>query len=429
MRRYLLSCLTVVGLLLLGACLLSYFLLRPPRIEIPPRRYPPNNAYDHYRLIGISVQNLHRADPSLKALLENVGRGVSIDADEYTYLRQVYEPLLKEYRRHLDQPSVALLRYEPDYRLPELAGFRDMVRIERALMDYELRHGRTQQAMERFDTVARFSQQIRNEGSLIHFLVGRAILTIVIEPVAQQLPRLDRTALGQVVNTCRRYERERVPLVGSVRVERYWGLSTIKQLYEGRYHAAPSDESGLQDVAILMRMPFLRNAIYTSGVKEYDRYMKQVIAESEKHHWQRKPIPEPEARGLGGILVNILAPVFSQVAEHEAMEQTQMRLLGCAAAIRLHKLRTGRYPARLEELGLGEMIVDPFTGQPFRYKTDPRKGFLLYSVGANRRDEDGRRATARDIRRGDVGVIPYRPRRDSGSSPQKIPLGAPVWLR
>ncbi len=51
-----------------------------------------------------------------------------------------------------------------------------------------------------------------------------------------------------------------------------------------------------------------------------------------------------------------------------------MRLIGCTAAIRLHKLRTGNYPASLQALQLGEMIIDPFSGKPFVYKTDPRRG-------------------------------------------------------
>jgi hypothetical protein len=66
-----------------------------------------------------------------------------------------------------------------------------------------------------------------------------------------------------------------------------------------------------------------------------------------------------------------------------------MRLVGCTAAIRLHKLRTGKYPASLEALQLGEMIIDPFSGKPFVYKTDPRFGFLLYSVSENRVDDGG----------------------------------------
>ena len=73
----------------------------------------------------------------------------------------------------------------------------------------------------------------------------------------------------------------------------------------------------------------------------------------------------------------------------EAREIAYARLLGCVAAIRLHKQRTGRYPDSLETLQLGELAIDPFTGAPFVYRVDPQRGFLLYSKGKNRVDDGG----------------------------------------
>ena len=53
----------------------------------------------------------------------------------------------------------------------------------------------------------------------------------------------------------------------------------------------------------------------------------------------------------------------------------------------------GNYPETLEALG-GELPLDPFSGKPFRYVVKPsedgKPGFLLYSVGRNGIDEDGR---------------------------------------
>jgi hypothetical protein len=72
-----------------------------------------------------------------------------------------------------------------------------------------------------------------------------------------------------------------------------------------------------------------------------------------------------------------------------ALEATYSRLLGCVAAIRLHRRRTGRYPDSLETLQLGELAIDPFTGAPFVYRVDPQRGFMLYSVGTNRVDDGG----------------------------------------
>jgi hypothetical protein len=53
----------------------------------------------------------------------------------------------------------------------------------------------------------------------------------------------------------------------------------------------------------------------------------------------------------------------------------------------------GRYPAKLEELApafLKELPPDPFTGKPFHYRLrDGGRGYAVYSVGDNLRDDGG----------------------------------------
>jgi hypothetical protein len=75
---------------------------------------------------------------------------------------------------------------------------------------------------------------------------------------------------------------------------------------------------------------------------------------------------------------------------------------------------------------LGEMIIDPFTGKPFVYRTHPKRGFQLYSVGENLTDDGGRLSANR--RQGDLlpiteGALP------EGQRPAGNRLSAPVWLR
>jgi hypothetical protein len=126
-----------------------------------------------------------------------------------------------------------------------------------------------------------------------------------------------------------------------------------------------------------------------------------------------------------------LLPVFAKVSEKEASEVAVMRLIGCAAAIRLHKLRTGKYPASLEALQLGEMIIDPFSGKPFVYKTDPRFGFLLYSVSENRVDDGGQSPYGgAPEARGDLSPVAVRlPDHLKGVRREQQPLTAPLWMR
>ena len=427
MRRYLSLYLVGLTALLLGLCIVIPMLIRLPDIQIPPRRYPVPNTYDYYKRLGDAASQLRRSDPKLEALLGyRPSHRRFHNASEYAYLQRAFAPFLKEYRRHLNQPCVVVLEYDLNYPLTELAGFRDMARVERLLMDYELRHGRPFAALERFDSMTRFSQQIRNEGGLVHFLVGIAITSIMTDPITQHFATLDSAALERLVAICRQYEQARMPLVESVQVERYFGLSVIQQLREG---TLPIDQDILGSKPPLsIRVPFIRKLVYPAALKGYDDYMKRVIAETRKPPWQRHAVNPPKSLSAR-LFVDILSPDFEPIWHKEAMEMAQMRLLGCAAAIRLHKLRTGRYPARLEELNLGSMAIDPFTGQPFRYKTDPRKGFLLYSVGQDKRDDSGWRMPDHQTTGGDISVIPYRPSQSATSSGQSALLGEPAWLR
>ncbi len=427
MRRYLPFLLIGITVLLLGLCVVSPLLIRPPDIQIPPRHYPVPNAYDHYKRLGDAAYRVVRSDPKLQALLGyRPPRHRLHNASKYAYLQRAFAPLLKEYRRHLNQPCVVVLEYDPNYRLPELAGFRDMARVERTLMDYELRHRRPSAALERFDSMTRFSRQIQKEGSPIHFLVGIAITSIVMDPLTEHFATLDSAALERLVATCRRYEQERVPLVESVQVERYFGLSVIQQMRDD-VHSVNWDDLD-SEPPVLIRIPFVRKLVYPTALKGYDAYMKRVIVETQKPPWQRHAVNPPKSLSAR-LFVDILSPVFEQIWHKEATEIARMRLLGCAAAIRLHKLRTGRYPARLEELNLGSMAIDPFTGQPFRYKIDPRKGFLLYSVGQDKQDDSGWRMPDHQTTGGDLGLIPYRPPRSAAGSGSGAPLGEPAWLR
>ena len=73
------------------------------------------------------------------------------------------------------------------------------------------------------------------------------------------------------------------------------------------------------------------------------------------------------------------------------------------AALQIYKIRHGAYPEMLSALAPGiipEVPVDPFSGQPFKYKLDKDGKIILYSVGENIKDDNG-------DRREDLLIAPY----------------------
>lgn len=74
-------------------------------------------------------------------------------------------------------------------------------------------------------------------------------------------------------------------------------------------------------------------------------------------------------------------------------------MLRCDIAIRLFRHQHHRLPESLPELvpeHLPAIPVDPFSGQPFIYRT-MNDGYLLYSVGPDRQDNGGTFGSLHDV--------------------------------
>ncbi len=421
----------VIGLVCIGACTGLMWLFTPPQLQVPPRRYPPGNAYEPLRRIGIAIQQQRQHDAYFEQLTKKIGRQPPslTPAERQAYL-QIMEPYLKAYPRHLDQPCVAIWEYDPRITFPELIGFRELARAESLLMGENLARGRDKQAVERLRRVLTLGNQIRNDGGTIHYLVGIAMTTIALRPFFESPNALDEpTALKQMVETVRRWEQQRPSPSVPIQNERYFLRATMKALAEGNLQwseltTTSSDPSSTRDdIPSWFLRPFVRLA-----VPEVEAWADAAVAESRKPAWQRSDKEPFEPRHM---LSAILIPALVPFLQREAVELAQIRLMGCVAAIRLYKSRTGRYPDQLSALNLGEMAIDPFSGKPFVYKVDPQRGFLIYSLGVNRRDDGGRFDYFRPSSpRGDLLPL-HRPIPEGFRNKPwgQIPLASPVWLK
>jgi hypothetical protein len=93
-------------------------------------------------------------------------------------------------------------------------------------------------------------------------------------------------------------------------------------------------------------------------------------------------------RKVSYIMLAILSPVFAHVADKIAQTDARRSLREGLVRIAEYRMRAGRFPASLAEAG-GQTLFDPFSGKPLIYRrTD--KGFVLYSVGEDRKDDGGK---------------------------------------
>ncbi|GIV09734.1 MAG: hypothetical protein KatS3mg019_1825 [Fimbriimonadales bacterium] len=431
MRKWIIGCGLLMGLwILIGAGVLGW-LLRTPDIEIPPREYPPQNAYDQYRQIGESMRRRLDKDERFKRIETALTEGEPVAAADRAYYLQQLAPYLRQYAPLTRQPSKSVIEYDVNWSFSELSQLRRIARAEAYLMREDLKTGRPRAAVERAQRLMRLADQVRDSGVLIQYLVGISINMIALRPLREELPRIqDRAALEAIVNLVREYETQRIPAWQCMQHEYYIGLSVYRDIDQGRvksYQNLAGDTKALR-----LQRAVMRRILVNRALPEYKRVMTRTI-EDLKRPFAERPERTAESleKELRHALNQVLVPVYAKVSLKEMEEVAQVRLVGVAAAVRLHKLRTGNYPSALEALQRGEMIIDPFSGKPFVYKTDPRFGFLLYSVSRNRVD-DGGAATYLGVPedRGDLSAIvvpvPANLRRVER---EQRPLIAPIWMR
>jgi hypothetical protein len=97
-------------------------------------------------------------------------------------------------------------------------------------------------------------------------------------------------------------------------------------------------------------------------------------------------------KAIGEMLMSVMYPSVLRVQNtHDRTEQTH-RNLHIAFALAAYRSDLGRYPAKLDDLApiyLPSVPNDLFSGKALIYRPSDQ-GYLLYSVGVNGRDEEGR---------------------------------------
>jgi hypothetical protein len=97
---------------------------------------------------------------------------------------------------------------------------------------------------------------------------------------------------------------------------------------------------------------------------------------------------------IGNILVAILIPATSAIGQAEDGAVARSSVIRIGFALNLHARETGMLPKSLAELSpryLESIPIDPHSGAALKYVLK-EKGFLLYSVGRNGVDDQGRSA-------------------------------------
>jgi len=410
-------------------CSSALWSLRFPDIAIPPRQYPPNNAYDAYKKLAEQMQKDLDRDPNFRwietRLANEQSRDSVSEAEKAYYIKRI-SPYLETYRQYLDQPSVAVYEYDWGWVFRECVEFRRLARAESFMIRRALEHNQPKEAVARAAALTRFAVQTGNEGAPVQYFNSLTIVRFALYPLRESFASInDTAALQAIVELARWYEKEHLHPSRMIEQHYYFGLSVYRDLHSGKMQLSEIQsfvptppKNPLEEW--LYNTNWGKSYILKISFHEYIRLYNLLHAEMNKPSWERKTINQEPRRYLNQAILWW----YNDEISKDAIELATMRLLGCAAAVKLYRLRTGQYPHSLDVLQLGEMAIDPFTGNSFIYRYDAQAGFQLYSVGLDRVDNGG--CIGQDDSTGDITpvVLP-------ASSRPVIPgmLSVPVWIR
>ena len=323
--------------------------------------------------------------------------------------------------------------------LPGVQKSRELARTLASRAMWELAEGSQVDAWRDLMTMHRLGRLVGQGPTLIEYLVGVSIESIAIRG---ELLFLSETRPSAKMLAMYHKQLGRLPPRASVAdkldyCERVMFLDCAYRMGRGqmKLHAIVNGAEGgdgtlvekLADGAIMQSVDW--DVVLKSANKWYDRLAatlrkpdyRERNAEVKQFNEDVKKLVE-KSRGpqallslLGGkpaisqtmsdALIALLLPAVQQVGIAEGRAIQKMRNLELAFALESYRADHGSYPDSLKPLApkhIAEIPTDLFSGQTQKY-AKTAEGYLLYSVGDNEKDEEGR--SFDDDPRGDDLVV------------------------
>lgn len=277
-----------------------------------------------------------------------------------------------------------------DTPLPELAAFRSLARLLSLEQYVFLAEGRISDALANARLGLRFARAIQTD-ILISGLVGVAIGSICIDPLARHLDQLSASDCGALFQICQEWLAQPDPqirVIASDRSATRNSVEDVKREIKQQGAAAAAQQlgqiegwEGLQ-VALkgLEGRPDALDELFADVQKRMEDHFSRVLNEMEQPLWQRKRVSIDES-DTAGKLASALTPSYESVDERYTRAAARIRLLACHCVIHRYRWEYDHLPPSLGVLSLGDLAIDPFTGQPLQYAVRGTR-YSLSSAGS-----------------------------------------------
>lgn len=282
-----------------------------------------------------------------------------------------------------------------DTRLPELAGFRALARFMGLEMYVQFADGKVGPALDTFADALRFGYLVQTD-TIISGLVAIAIDAIMIRICSDHLQQMSARDCEKLLRITTDWLSLPDPAIKVLENEKQLSMrilkkyrentSTLKEVFDPGTDADPEDKQRFARFSnVLGGTPDSIGALFDKARVQLGVQYDQAIENLRRPVWERKEIKQPDENGPDGDVAvfvrQIAGNALSMTADRYAKEQAMMQLLGTHAAVLRYHWENDKLPGSLEELKLGRLLLDPYTGKTLLYKRMDDHHYQLSSVG------------------------------------------------
>jgi hypothetical protein len=352
------------------------------------------NGYEELVMAADILQNSPawkrlQADPNATLTLK---REVLRDPQVMQALRMVDQGLQKPVSSPREKANF-------DMALPELGEFRALGRLVATQQYVLLADGRVSDALANARVGLKLGLAVQTD-TMLSGVIGVYIGTTCIQPIGAHLDQLSARDLDTLYSMCLEWLRLPSPEMRMVEVERRNALTSLDALRGQSLEKLiastnldpkpkPDDDDSIRrgrQLAADLRVYATQatggsvDQLYVDAAKRLDDHYGKVLEQFRLPLWQRHFLELPDDGSLAGRLASQLVPTVTGIGDAYARDQAKIRVLACHAAVLRYRWEHNKVPATLADANVGELALDPFTGQSLEYQPLGFR-YRLVSVG------------------------------------------------
>lgn len=260
-------------------------------------------------------------------------------------------------------------------------------------------HGRMDVATKAILAGVNLALSLRNEAIIMSRLVEAASLTVTFQGLEQALSHKEFTdaqlqslqaAIGEAVNA----SSFRPALVA----ERTFVISAFRMRSEEL--SKMLKETGAKNQSGLDIHAYLKSSAFQQDFNFALDYFSNLVALAEMPFPQcltpeaQEALPNIETAIARNFTIStMLLPALANIIQKGAEVAARIRVTQTVLAVERYRLKHDHaLPSSLTDLTpafIDAVPADPFDGQPLRYLKFPGKGYVVYSIGKDMKDDNG----------------------------------------